>query len=48
MSTRFALFSVSIDEPLSFGFFFKSLSNSLANRCESDTGFRGFFGLETD
>jgi len=50
MSTRFALFSVSKDEPLSFGFFLSSLSNSLANRCESDKGFRGFFGLglETD
>ena len=45
MSTRFTLFSVSKDEPLSFGFFLRSLSNSLVNRCESDKGFRGFFGL---
>lgn len=45
MSTRFVQFSVSKDEPLSFGFFLRSLSNSLANRCESDKGFRGFFGL---
>ena len=48
MSTCFALFSVSKDEPLSFGFFLRSLSNSLANRCESDKGFRGFFCLDLE
>ena len=45
MSTRFVQFSVSKDEPLSFGFFLRSLSYSLANRCASVKGLRGFFGL---